>query len=78
MELRHGELRVGGERKQEHEEKRKNWHRVERRYGSFRRVIPLGRDVDPEKVDAEFKDDVLKVTVAKSEASRPKRIEIRA
>lgn len=78
VEFRNGDLWITGERKQEHEEQRKNWHRVERRYGQFRRVLNLGQDVDPDKVNAEFKDGVLKVTVPKSEKSKPKRIEIKS
>ena len=48
----------------------------ERFTGAFRRVISLPEDVDPGKVDANYKDGILRVTLSKREASRPRRIEI--
>src|SRR5262245_45848313 len=42
VELKHGDLWITGERKTETEEKDKTWHRVERHYGQFRRVVRLG------------------------------------
>ncbi len=77
VELKHGELWITGERKEESEKKEKTWHRVESRYGSFQRVIRLGEDLDGEKVDAEFKDGVLRITVPKTEASRTKHVEVK-
>ena len=78
VELREGSLWIAGEKKEEKEEKGKTYHRIERRRGEFRRVIPLGRNVDPEKIVAEYKEGVLKVTVPKVEAVLPKRIEIKS
>ncbi|HID22904.1 MAG TPA: Hsp20/alpha crystallin family protein [Planctomycetaceae bacterium] len=77
VELKHGDLWITGERKGETEEKGKTWHRVERYYGQFRRVIALGDDVDPEHVEAEYKDGVLRITVPKAESAQTKRIEIK-
>jgi HSP20 family protein len=77
VELRHGDLWITGQRTEQHEEKGKTWHRVERHYGQFRRVVRLGDDVNPEHVDAEYKDGVLKVSVAKSEQARTKKIEVK-
>jgi HSP20 family protein len=48
----------------------------ERFAGSFRRVVSLPEDADPAKVDASYRDGVLRVSVAKRESSRPRRIEI--
>ncbi|MDB5942288.1 MAG: heat shock protein Hsp20 [Ramlibacter sp.] len=48
----------------------------ERYTGAFRRVISLPDDVDASKVDASYRDGVLRVTLPKHEASRPRRIEI--
>ena len=48
----------------------------ERFSGPFRRVINLPDDVDPSKVDASYKDGVLRVTLHKREASKPRRIEL--
>lgn len=67
-----------GERKQETEEKDKTFHRVERHYGSFRRILRLGADVDPGTIDANYKDGVLRITAPRTEATRPKRIEVHA
>ena len=77
VEFKDGHLWVTGERKQESEEKGKTYHRVERRYGSFRRVIAIGNEVDAEKVDATYKDGVLTVDIPKAAAAQPKRIQIK-
>lgn len=54
------------------------WHRQERGYGKFSRVIEVPGDVDGDKVSAEFKSGVLQVTLPKSEAVKPHRIEVNA
>ncbi len=75
--MENGILTVTGERKFENEEKNRRWHRVERSYGSFARSFALPDDGDAAKVKAGFKDGILKVHVAKSEAARPKQIEVK-
>lgn len=78
VELQDGHLVIRGEKKHEEEKKQgKTYHRVERSYGTFQRVISLGSAVDDAKVDASFQNGVLTVHVPKSEAIRPKRISIR-
>ena len=77
MTVENGVLTITGERKFEKEEKNKKWHRVERSYGSFARTFALPEDGDAAKVNAEFKDGMLKVRIAKSEAARPKQIEVK-
>jgi len=59
-------LTLKGEKKEEREEKDRNYHRVERTYGSFYREIPLPVEVEADKVDAKFKNGVLTVTLPKS------------
>ena len=76
--LENGRLTITGERKFEKEEKNKKYHRVERSYGTFARSFMLPNDGDAAKVNAEFKDGMLRVRVAKSEAARPKQIEVKA
>jgi HSP20 family protein len=71
-------LVLRGERKHEHEEKKENYHRVERRYGSFSRTLQLPAEVDREHVDATYKDGVLKVTLQKTEESSTKKIKVKA
>lgn len=78
IELKDNQLWVTGEKKQEHEEKGKTWHRVERSYGQFRRVIPLPAQVAPDKVQADYKDGILRVTLAKEEAAQPKKITVKS
>lgn len=48
----------------------------ERFSGKFRRVISLSDEVDPQKVDAAYQDGVLRITIAKRESSKPRRIAI--
>jgi HSP20 family protein len=78
VELREGHLWVAGERKEEVEEKGKTFHKMERRYGAFRRAIPLPAPVVAEKVEAEFRHGVLKVRLPKIEEVKPKHIEVKA
>jgi HSP20 family protein len=75
--VENGVLTITGERKFEKEEKNKKWHRVERSYGTFARTFTLPDDIDAAKVNAEFKNGMLNVRVAKSEAARPKQIEVK-
>ncbi|EMI17283.1 heat shock protein, HSP20 [Rhodopirellula maiorica SM1] len=71
------QLSISGERKQpEHEAGA--WHRQERGFGKFRRTLELPGDVDSEKVSANFRNGVLTLTMPKSEAAKPRRIEVKA
>ena len=54
------------------------WHRQERGYGKFSRMVELPGDIDAENVSAEFKNGVLHITLPKSEAVKPRRIEVKA
>ena len=77
VELKEGALWITGERKQEHQEEGKTYHRIERTYGQFRRVIPLEVPADPEKIHAEYKDGVLRIVVPKEESAQPKKIPVK-
>ena len=48
----------------------------ERFAGNFRRVVSLPEDADPARVDASYRDGILRITVAKRESSKPRRIEV--
>jgi HSP20 family protein len=72
-----GVLYISGERNFEKEEKGKRYHRIERAYGSFTRSFALPEDADPQQVNADFKDGVLSVHVAKDKNARPKSIEVK-
>jgi HSP20 family protein len=71
-------LNLRGERKHEHEEKDENVHRIERRYGAFSRTIQLPADVDEDKVNANYKDGVLKLNLPKTKEASAKKIEVKA
>lgn len=72
-----GTLRVSGRREVQSEHKDGRFHRVERSYGEFFRSFRLGSDIDPERVEASFRDGVLTIEVPKSEARKPRQIQIR-
>lgn len=65
-------LTIKGEKKEEKEEKRKDYYRTERTYGSFHRVIALPKEVDTDKVEARFKNGVLTVEMHKREETKEK------
>lgn len=69
-------LTIRGEKKAEKEEKKKDYHLVERTYGSFARSLRLPFQADPERIKADFVKGVLKVTVAKPPAVKEKTIKI--
>lgn len=72
-------LVIRGERKQEHEEhdKERQFHRVERQFGSFSRSVMLPATVNDAEAVAEFQDGVLKVILPKSEVSKARRIAVK-
>lgn len=72
-------LVLKGEKSADHEEKEDGYHRIERRYGSFRRQIPLGFAPDDGAVSADFADGILKLNIAKPPATKAavKRIDIK-
>ena len=78
VEAHDGKLTVSGERHHEEKVEGKTFHRVERSYGTFRRVINLPSTVDNEKIDANYKNGVLSVKLPKSEAVKPKQIEVKS
>ena len=69
-------LTVQGERKFEKEEKEENFHRIERRYGSFIRTFKLPNTVDSEKVEASYDKGILKITLAKRAEAKPRQIKV--
>lgn len=71
-------LTLYGERKFEKKDEQDNFHRVERSYGSFTRSFTLPPTVSSESADAEFENGVLRLTLAKREEAKPRRIEIKA
>jgi HSP20 family protein len=74
--LRNNVLTIKGEKKFEDEEKKDNYHRIERSYGCFQRSISLPADVQEDNVTAKFDKGVLTVTMAKREEAKVKTIPI--
>lgn len=81
LTLADGVLTIRGEKKSERDEtdKEKNWHLVERSYGSFTRSVALPFDPDPDKIEAKFEKGVLHVHLPKppEAAKKQQKIEIR-
>ena len=76
LEVEDNVLTVSGERRFEEEVDEEKYYRIERRYGSFSRSIALPQGADPDKIDAEYENGVLVVTVPKMETAKPKRISV--
>jgi HSP20 family protein len=66
LSLNRDSLTIKGEKKEEKEDKGKNYYRMERSYGSFIRTIPLPAEVDMDRVKAEFKKGILTVALPKT------------
>lgn len=71
-----GRLQIAGERSKEKEEKEGTYHRIERTYGRFQRVVPLPVEVEAGKTKATYKDGMLEVRLPKAEKAKPKEIGI--
>jgi len=69
-------LTVSGSRKLQADEAAE-YYRRERFDGDFRRVVTLPDDVDPERVDAKYRDGVLQIRVQRRESARPRQIEVK-
>ena len=76
VQIENNTLTIRGERKFEKEEKEENFHRIERRYGSFFRSFALPNTVDPSKVDANYDAGVLRISLKKREEAKPKQIKV--
>ena len=80
VKLANGLLTIRGEKKEEREEKEKDYYLSERRYGAFTRSFQVPEGVDADKVEARFAKGVLTVTLPKTaEAQKQeKKIEVKA
>ncbi len=76
IEVHEGRLSVSGERREPTVVEGKKFHRVERMYGKFHRSFQIGTDIEAEKISAEYKQGVLKITVPKCEKVLPKKIHV--
>jgi HSP20 family protein len=76
IQLENNALTVRGERRFEKETKEENYHRVERRYGSFARVFTLPNTLDQESVKANYNAGVLTIELGKRAEAKPKQIKV--
>ncbi len=68
-------LTIAGERRIERGDETR-WYRTERYSGEFRRALTLPEDVDPDRVDASYRDGILQVTVHRRQSAQPRRISV--
>ena len=80
VKVANGMLTIKGEKKEEKEEKRKDYYHSERRYGSFERRFQISEGVDTSKIEASFKKGVLTVTLPKTSEAQAaeKKIAVKA
>lgn len=69
-------LTVKGERRFEKNEKEENFHRIERRYGTFARTFTLPQTVDTNAPKATYEQGVLTISLPKKEAAKPKQVKV--
>lgn len=78
VQVENNTLTIKGERKFEKEEKEENFHRIERRYGSFLRTFRLPNTINTDSVEAHYDKGILKITLAKRAEAKPKQIKVGA
>jgi HSP20 family protein len=76
VSIENSTLTVRGQRSFEKDEKEENFHRVERKYGTFTRSFTMPNTVDPEQVSAHYDKGVLKIVLAKRAEAKPKQIKV--
>jgi HSP20 family protein len=76
VRMENNTLSVKGERSFQSEGKEENFHRVERRYGTFYRAFTVPNTIDPESIKAEYDAGVLRLELQKRPESKPKQIKV--
>jgi HSP20 family protein len=76
VRMENNTLTVKGERNFQSEGKEENFHRVERRYGSFYRAFTVPNTIDPESIKAEYDAGILRLELQKKPESKPKQIKV--
>jgi len=76
VRVEHQTLTLRGQGKFEKDEKIKGYHRIERSYGEFVRTFAVPSTVDTEKVQADYKNGVLTITLPKKEAAKPRQVKV--
>lgn len=76
IELNGETLTLRGERKFEDEQRRDNYVRIERQYGTFQRSFTIGIPVEGDQVRATFRNGILELTIPKAESNKPKKVQV--
>jgi len=77
VKVENNTLILKGEKRQETEIKKENYHRAERIYGQFQRIFTLPDTVDTDKIKASFKSGILTLTLPKKKEAKPKQITVK-
>jgi HSP20 family protein len=76
ISLENNVLTIRGEKRQEDEENDERVHRIERIYGMFERTFVLPNTMDPDRIEAQYENGVLTVSIPKAERARPREIQV--
>lgn len=76
LDLKGNTLTLTGERSVDNEAKEENSYRRERCFGKFMRTFHVADGIDPEKINAEYKDGILRLEIPKPEVEKPKQITV--
>ena len=76
VQLEDNLLTISGERKSEQDDRQEGYYRLERAFGAFSRSLTLPEGIDPQRIEAHFKNGVLEVRVPKPEERKPHRVAI--
>jgi HSP20 family protein len=76
VQIENNTLAVRGQRKFEKDEKEENFHRIERRYGSFTRTFTLPSSIDTASIKANYENGVLRIELAKKAETKPRQIKV--
>ncbi len=77
VEVHDGRVHVNAERRDQREQKGKNWHRLEQRFGRLSRTIALPKGIQADQIQASYKKGMLTLTVPKAPEAKPTRISIK-
>ncbi len=77
VSMHEGVLSISGEKRTEERKEGENWHRTERVFGSFQRSFYIPSEIDQAKIQASYKDGILRVALPKKEEQKRKEIPIK-
>uniref|UniRef100_A0A6B2LT89 SHSP domain-containing protein n=1 Tax=Arcella intermedia TaxID=1963864 RepID=A0A6B2LT89_9EUKA len=72
VQFKRGALEISGKKEEHKKDEGATWHREERRYGEFRRVIPFPKNIDENKISAKLTEGLLEIHVPKVQSEEPK------